>query len=49
MEPGGDAARRIDDRAGLEARFECVLAKLFTVYQPIVRWAERYSNFPVTQ
>lgn len=41
VELGGDAARQISDRAGLEARFDRALDKLFMVYQPIVSWSGR--------
>lgn len=41
VELGGDAAREIMDRAGLEARFDRALEKLFMAYQPIVSWSER--------
>jgi EAL domain-containing protein (putative c-di-GMP-specific phosphodiesterase class I) len=41
VELGGDAARQISDRAGLEARFDRALDKLFMVYQPIVSWSSR--------
>lgn len=33
------AAGDLDDRAGLQARFERALDKLFMVYQPIVSWS----------
>ena len=38
---GGDAARQISDRAGLEACFDRALGQLFMVYQPIVSWSKR--------
>lgn len=35
------STRQIADRAGLEVRFEKALARLYFVYQPVVRWSAR--------
>jgi EAL domain-containing protein (putative c-di-GMP-specific phosphodiesterase class I) len=41
LELGGEAARQIGDRVGLEVRFQRALAELYLHYQPIVCWSDR--------
>jgi EAL domain-containing protein (putative c-di-GMP-specific phosphodiesterase class I) len=41
LDLGGEAARQIGDRVGLEVRFQRALVELYLHYQPIVCWSDR--------